>query len=343
MAQARTRSASRVADVSTVDVAKRARVSLGTVSRVINDHPKVAAELRRRVWVASRELGFVPKSQNRCIALITGRRNPKLAVGYVSVMVSLVSQYLAENGYAVELIDIENLELACKADIQGAIGVVFDERLANLREVPNLPLLTINKPMTDLGIHSVRADHYQQSVIATQHLLDRGHRRIAFLAIEPEEWGSRERRRGYEDTLRQAGIMPEPMWIQYTIGRPIYDILGRWTQRDVTAILNFSEDASLEVLHVLSNILKLRLGQDISTISLEDLPVYQYFSPPQTTVSQPLGELARLAVENMLRLCDRNQPNGKKIIDVCLPTSLLERDSVATLAEPKPVSPGGRS
>src|SRR5436305_12385221 len=114
-------------EVSITDVARRARVSVGTVSRVINQHPTVDPLLRRRVQIASRQLGFIPRLQPRVIALITGRHNPSLPVGYTSVMTSLISQYLAANPYAVELIDIENLDLLYDAKVQGAIGAVFDD------------------------------------------------------------------------------------------------------------------------------------------------------------------------------------------------------------------------
>jgi DNA-binding LacI/PurR family transcriptional regulator len=320
-------------DASTVDVARRAKVSLGTVSRVINQYSSVDPVLRRRVWTASRELGFVPKQQNRHIALITGRKSPALPVGYVSVMVSLLSQHLTAQNYVAELIDVENLDQAYEAHIEGAIGIVFDERLADLKRIPNLPLITVNHPMVGQGVHSIRADHYQQARLATEHLLARGHRRIALLAIDLNEWGSVERRRGFEDAMSTAGIEPEEGMIQSTIGQPAYDVLNRWISRKVTAILNFSEDASLEVLHILSNVLQLRIGRDISTISLEDLPIYQYLTPPQTTVRQPLEELTRLAVEKMLDLC-RPGKDGKippPMVDVCLPSMLMERDSVATI------------
>ena len=319
-------------ETSITDVARRARVSIGTVSRVMNQHPSVGSDIRRRVWLASRELGFVPRQQHRCIALITGRRSPALPVGYVSVLTSLISQHLAERRYSVELIDVENLDLAYEAHIEGAIGIVFDDRLANLKSIPNLPLVTVNRPMLELGIHSIRTDHYAQAVIATQHLLQRGHRRIGLLAIEPE-WGAQERVRGYRDALAAAGVSEDAALVQFTIEQPVYDILNRFIGRGVSAILNFSEDTSLEVLHILSNVLKLRIGQDISTISLEDLPIYQYLSPPQTAVHQPLGELARVAVETVLELCAaRGEPSSDdNVVDLCLPTELIERDSVAQL------------
>ena len=55
--------------------------------------------------------------------------------------------------------------------------------------------------MTGQGVSSIYADHYQQGVLATRHLIERGHRDIGFLAIQPDEWGSNERLRGYQDTL----------------------------------------------------------------------------------------------------------------------------------------------
>src|SRR5437667_4611336 len=228
-------------EVSITDVARKARVSVGTVSRVINQHPKVDPALRRRVQIASRQLGFVPKMQHPCIALITGRRSPSLPVGYVSVMTSLISQYLADSHYAVELIDVENLDLLYEAHTQGAIGVVFDDRLADATKIPNLPVLTINRPITERGIHSVRADHYQQGLIATEHFIQRGHRAIGFLCVTAEEWGARERLRGYKDAMAAAGLEIDPSWIQPTIRERTYDILNRWINRGVTGILNFSE------------------------------------------------------------------------------------------------------
>ena len=318
-------------EVSITDVARRARVSVGTVSRVINQHPKVDPLLRRRVHIASRQLGFIPRLQRHCIALVTGRRNPSLPpIGFVSVMTTLISQYLAQSRYAVELLSVDNLELLYEAQTQGAIGITFDERLVEALKIPKLPILTINGPsLAKHGIHCVRADHYQQGLLAAEHCIRRGHREIGFLVVDTSTFGAGERLRGFKDATSAAGLSVEPSWVQPTMSGKIYDILARWTSNGITAILNFSEDVSLEVLHILSNILKLRIGKDISVISLEDVSIYQYLNPPQTTVSQPLDELARLAVQTMLDLCDGKANPG--VVDLCLPTRLIERDSVATI------------
>jgi DNA-binding LacI/PurR family transcriptional regulator len=321
--------------VSVTDVANHAAVSVATVSRVMNRHESVDPLLRRKVLVSSRVLGFTPKRSLQCLAIVTGRHSPAMPAGYVSVVTSLVSRFAAAKGVLVELIDVDNLDLCYEAHIDAVVGIVFDNRLAELNTVPNLPLVTINHPMADHGIHNICADHYQQGLLATRHLIQRGHRDIGFLAVEPDEWGSSERLRGYADALAEAGIERDPSRAQYSLKTPVYEILTRWKGRGVTGILNFSEDASLETLHILSNVLGLQCGKDISTISLEDIPVYQYLNPPQTTVSQPLEELARLAVETALELAG-GQNKAKETVAHCLPTEIIERDSVADLTERVP-------
>src|SRR5256885_1730175 len=97
------------------------------------------------------------------------------------------------------------------------------DRMANLKdrqgtsEISMLPLVTINSPLTQHGIHSVRADHYQQGLLATEHYIQRGHRAIGFLCVTAEEWGARERLRGYKDAMAAAGLEIDPAWIQPTI------------------------------------------------------------------------------------------------------------------------------
>ena len=147
----------------------------------------------------------------------------------------------------------------------------------------------------------------------------------------PDEWGAAQRIAGFTHAMQNAGITVDPTCIAATTELPVYDTLNRWHRNGITALLNFSEDCALEVIHILSNVLKLKIGKDVSTISLEALPIYQYLSPPQTTIKQPLDDLAQLAVEHITRLCDTDVKH-KDITDITLPSQLIQRDSVAKLA-----------
>jgi LacI family xylobiose transport system transcriptional regulator len=313
-------------------VAKAAGVSLGTVSRVMNGAESVNPELRMRVLRAAREIGFVPRTPTRRLGVVVGRRNPLLPVGYTHIMTALIDEFAYARGMAVEQFDVSNLERAWDCGVAAVIGVVFNDAMLELRGLPNLPVLSINHPMAEKGIHSIYTDHHEQGMLATQHLFDRGHSKIAFLGGLRGEWGVEQRLAGYRAAMAAYGVPCDPAWVRFSDEEPVYDIVQRWVKMGVTAILNFSEDVVAETLHVLGNILHKRIGVDISTITLEDVPLYQYFTPPQTVLRQPLRELARLAVEHALRLAETgstSKADGQPdIVDLCLHGELVERESV---------------
>ncbi len=312
------------------DVAREADVSLGTVSRVMNGAESVNPELSHKVLIAARKLGFVPKTLYNHLAVVTGRRNPSMPTGYLQVLCSLIEQYAYKYNMSVEIIDVHDMDRAIDSRILAVVAVVFTDLIAELNNVPNLPVLTINHPMVDKGIHSIYTNHYQQGVDAAKHLIDKGHRDIAILTDFTDEWGDSERLKGYCDVLKDTGITPNAVNMQTTTdGVAIYDTLQRWTKSGVTGIMNFSDDVVPEVIHILSNIFNMKIGKDISTISLEDIPMYQYFTPPQTVVKQPLAELASQAVENIIKLT--NGKDDKDVLDIQLEGELVERESVADL------------
>ena len=318
------------------DAARKAGVSVGTVSRVMNGETNVSPELRRHVLTEARRIGFVPKLAHSRLAVLTGRHNPALPVGYTNIMTSLVERFASRRRMGVEVLDLENLDLLYDCRIEAVIGVVFDDRIEELLTIPNLPVVTINHPMSEKGIHSIYTDHYEQGLLATQYLLERGHKKIAFLADLPEEWGARERRRGYEQALKEAGVAFDESRMKFSSVEPLYDILRRWVRDEVTAILNLGEDVGAETLHVLQNVLNLKIGRDISTVTLEDLPFYQYTTPPQTVIRQPLEELACQAVDNAIELAAAIRDGvSKPILNLRLHGKLVERDSVVNLNSKK--------
>ncbi|MBI4025876.1 MAG: LacI family DNA-binding transcriptional regulator [Verrucomicrobia bacterium] len=325
-------------DATIVDVALHANVSLATVSRVINRNPKVAPAMGEKVLVACRELGFAPKVQRHAIGVVVDF-NPAMLFGASAALVAMMMKELAKRDYTMELIELEDLQLAFVAHVEGVIGIIFDERFAVLTKIPKLPLLTINQPMLDQGIHSVVSDHYQQGALATEHLLARGHLRIAFLENGPTNWGSRQRLAGYRASLAKAGVAFDPQFVCYAQGDTLYAPLNRVVKQGVTAIVNFSEDYGFEAIHILTHILKLSIPDDISVVTMENLPVFKYLTPPQTVVRQPFDQLVRTAVEQMLKLCSERAKLGvgNKLVNIKLPCELIERESVAPVSAPAKV------
>lgn len=321
----------RVREATVVDVARRAKVALGTVSRVINRHPTVTRDMRERVLVACRELGFMPRTTHRSIGVVVDLKFVS-PFTYGPAMLGLLMRALAKRDYTMEVIELADLDLAYEAHVEGIIGVTFDEQITKLCSIPNLPILTINQPMIEKGIHSVCTDHFQQGVLATDHLLAHGHRTIAFLENQPNNWGSQQRMAGYRASLEKAGVPFDPRFVCYANGDTLYAPLNRVISQGATALVNFSEDYELEAIHILTHILKLSIPGDISVVTMENMPVFNYLTPPQTVIRQPLDELARAAVEELLKLCQERKSLGRKrtkTSNIVLPCELVERESVA--------------
>ena len=315
---------------SIVDVAKMADVSLGTVSRIMNGQKSVRPELRLKVFKVAHALGFVPRTQVRRVGVVVGRRNLSMPVGYTYSLTSLLSNQAYLHHLPIDIIDENNLEQALDCRISAVIGVVFNDSFLELNHVPHLPIVSLNHPLVDKGVHSIYTNHFEQGVMATRHLLDYGHRKIAFFGGMQGEWGGRQRFLGYEKAMKDAGITIKPEWVCHADSCSVFDALRSWLSNGITGLLNFNEDGVAETLHILTNVLCRRIGEDISVISIEDVPLYQYFTPPQTVIVQPLEEMARLEfdfVDKQIRRKIR-EPKSSEVLDTCLASKLVIRRSV---------------
>ena len=313
--------------VSVLEVARRANVSAATVSRVLNGRDVVGPELRRRVLSVCREMERGPSIKTRSIALIVGRRGLLPRISYVPTMISQIAMALAQEDYCIELIDVEKLDQAYSAHVDGVLAVVFDDRIKALKSIPNLPILTINAPMTEEGFHGVSVDHFNSTYQATRHLIERGHEHILMTEVTDTTWGTQERIRGFRQALEEAGLTFRPSRVCLTLQDSIHDVLPQAIDQGVTALLNFSEDTCFQALHILMNVMRLNIPQDLSVVSLEPVPIMGYMTPQQTAVRTPLEELAHAAVTRLLQAI--RQPGPSPAEHLMLQPEFLPRESVA--------------
>ena len=308
------------------DVAKAAGVSLGTVSRIFNGCENVDKKLRKQVWLVARNVGYMPKCRVKSVGIVCERRADGSSLGYVNVMRSLLVDAFMKKSFVVELIDADHLEQAYQSRVNGIAGVVFDDRLAELVRIPNLPVFAVNCDMSKQGINSIFADHFEQGYMATSHFIKFNHKRAGFLSTDPSERGCAMRIAGCRAAFKEHGLPEEALLVESTLSSAPYDILTRWIARNIRAIFNFSDNFAFETLHILSNVLNLRIGKDVSVISMEDMPVYNFMHPPQTTIRQPLEEIAQRTADKLSELIE--SPEGKLVCDR-LGSKLVDRDSVA--------------
>ena len=329
------------------DVAKRAKVSHQTVSRVINGHDSVTPETRQRVAHAIRELAYVPSQVARSLS-----SNRTHTLGMVTTDVS--DHFFAEavagadvearkHGFFLIIGSIEPgaeddertyLRLLLERQVEGLIIAVPRLRLADddllAGAATRLPIVVVASDIELPGADHVDIDNRRGGLEATSYLLAQGHRRIATIT-GPLDWPSaRARLDGYRDALR--GGVAEAHMVEPSLdwgldsGRRAAERLLSATPRP-TAIFAQSDLLALGAISAL-RVHGLRVPDDVSIVGFDDIPVAQVFEPPLTTLRQPMREVGALAARLVAepRTDTRRGPATRRHV---LRAPLIVRGSVA--------------
>jgi DNA-binding LacI/PurR family transcriptional regulator len=322
------------------DVAKLAGVSHQTVSRVLNDHPKVREETRARVLHAIDVLGYRRNLTAR--ALVT-RRSHRL--GVVSFDTTLygpastvygIEQATRAAGYFVSIMSLRTID---RAGVNEAIGhlaeqgvdgvvVVAPQRAAAqaLADLPaGLPAVAVEgRHGGDVSVVSV--DQVEGARQATAYLLGLGHETVWHVS-GPDDWLEAEgRREGWRAALSVAGrAIPEPLtgdWTPRSGYRAGKILAGRVAE--VTAVFVANDQMALGLLRAFSEA-GVKVPEQVSVVGFDDIPEAAYFTPALTTVRQDFGEVGRLSIGLLLKQIEPAEPFGREHLIV--PPQLIARDS----------------
>ncbi|MEV0160010.1 LacI family DNA-binding transcriptional regulator [Nonomuraea fuscirosea] len=301
---------------SMADVARTAGVSAQTVSRALRDSPNVNPETRKRVLAAVERLGY--RFNNAARVLSSGRSHTIGLVllqsgGYYSrsAVTAGVEAAAGEAGYAVSIATIARLDtglmersLSKLAD-QGVDGIVIAVPLISVTQkmediTRDIPTVTLDGSRT-ASARVLGIDQKEAGRLATQHLLDLGHRQVWHVA-GPDEWiEARQRRQGWQECLAAAGIpAPPPLegdWSPdsgYRQGQVLAMI------PDVTAVFAASDEMAFGVIRALRERGR-SVPEDVSIVSVDDIELAAYCSPPLTTVRQDFYRSGEAAVALLLR------------------------------------------
>jgi LacI family transcriptional regulator len=328
------------------DVAKKAGVGLGTVSRVINDSPSVSPATRQRVQAAIAELNFVPNPTARRLSL--GKTlNIAVIVPFFTRPAMIgrlrgIENTLAESEYDLIIYNVETVERRDELfrDIprhERADGVIIvslspgDEDLPKLAKA-DVPIVLVDANHPSLSsLNRVIVDDIEGGCLATQHLIDLGHRRIGFISdfiLTPFNFtSSLHRFLGYQSAINAAGIEFRPAYHgQGEHGREeacwLASEMLRLTEPP-TAIFAASDTQAIGVLEAASEI-GLRVPGDLSVIGYDDIEIAGHLG--LTTVRQQLYESGQRGVELLL---DALESPGAFPVCETLPTELVERKTTA--------------
>ncbi|MGC4807141.1 LacI family DNA-binding transcriptional regulator [Micromonospora sp. DT233] len=343
------------------DVARLAGVSTATVSRALRGLPTVSAATRRRVLAAAEQLQYaVSPSASRLAGGRTGTVAvvvPWITRWFFGTVVEAVEDTLHESGYDLLLYNLGGRErvrqrvlrpTSLHKRVDAVVLVATHLRPAELTTLAalDLPGVTISSGSEVPGWPCVRIDDAAAARTATRHLLGLGHHRIAHLSGDPDELAfttHRDRRRGYQQALREAGIVPSPsldLETQFTIDgghRATVELLAR--REPPTAIFAACDEMAMGAMRAVRDA-GLRVPQDVSVVGIDDHDLAGVLG--LSTVAQPAAELGRVAARLLLdplggpdlvppqvHRAGLDPPADPASGSVILPTRLVVRDSTA--------------
>jgi LacI family transcriptional regulator len=308
-------------------VAEAAKVSIFTVSAVLNGTSVVSDERRERVEEAIRITGYKRNAVAR--SLKTGRtQTVGVIIGditnpFYTDVVAAIQQVLYRAGYGVALccndrdVTLQEDHIAVLRDrmVDGLIisPTGNDARLRAALEQTRLPVVLIDRIVDGLECDAVIIDNRSAANSAMRYLISLGHRRIGFISGMLESFTGRERLVGYYDTLEENGIAREPELVQlgnFRIDEAYNATLRLMTSADPpTAIFSSNNQMVIGVMKALNH-LKLSCPEDVSVAGFDDFPWADAFRPQLTTVAQPVRAIGEQAAHLLLERFD-GRANGK--------------------------------
>jgi DNA-binding LacI/PurR family transcriptional regulator len=332
---------------SMADVAKRAGVSVSTVSRALRSSGLVAPATAERVRQVADELDF---AVSRTASSLASGRLDRVAMLLSGSLGSWFNGCLLDATYATlhdrgqELLIYRTLSseerdaffatLPARRNADALIVGSMELTAAHRQRLQNLgmPLVFVNQRHP--GAASVAVDDAAGAEVATQHLLNLGHRRVAYVGYAHDtsvRHSSARRLTGYRATMAAARVPPrdqrEILTSRTGDGQDVVSqLLG--APRPPTALLVESDDLAMRVLAALWRV-GLRTPQDLSVVGFDDHAMAETFG--LTTIAQPVPELGQRAAELALALAAGETPRRRSIM---LPTSLVLRATTGRPAEP---------
>lgn len=312
---------------------------MATVSKVLNSRYGVAVSTSERVQAAIDELGYesslVARSlrshRTNVIGVLVGEFD-----AFGCEILKGTSQAIGRTGY--ELLaycggDTAGWERRCLSRLGGTLidgAILVTPTVAEASA--SVPVVAIDPQAGPTGLPTVDSDNFGGAVLATEHLLRLGHRRIGFLGGRPDLESSRQREEGYRMTLAGAGIAVDPALMRVggyrreSAREPAHDLLT--LQERPSAIFAANDLSALGTLDAARE-LGMSAPDDISVVGFDDVPESALTEPSLTTVHQPIQLMGAAAVRLLIDLLDGR---GDRSAHVRLPTELVERGSTRALS-----------
>lgn len=323
--------------VSIEDVAKRAGVSITTVSRVINNVSTVNARNRSKVEEAIAHLKFKPNVSAQRLARGLNNAVGLVMPGYPGIFHSFYAIELIRGvGHACESLKLDLIFHITDGynplNTNNVGGIIFADIIDNLKQVEaalneGIPCIVINNTVETLDVNYIAVDNAKGAKVATEYLINLGHKRIATITGNVTTQAGFQRFEGFKEMLKAKDV---PLREEYVYKGDYSRRCARIAAEQFlalktppTAIFAASDDMALEVIAVALE-KGLKVPEDLSVIGFDDNPSAIYGPVGLTTIKQPLFKMAEDAVRYLNAIVSGKRNTPAKII---LSPELVTRES----------------
>jgi LacI family transcriptional regulator len=325
------------------DVAKKAKVSIATVSRVLNNQPGYSEMTKQRVLQVIEEMGYQPNAIARGLI---NKRTQTIGVLFPNVSSMFSSEVLHGIEYTTH--ERDHSVVVCNTDKNGkrtmkylqvlrekqVDGIIFTsevltEEYYRALTAMNIPVVLLSTASSQYSFPYVKVDDKQAAYDATNYLIKKGHKNIAMISgDEKDPIAGKPRIEGYREALRDFGIpFQENLLVfgdfGYRSGYAAMEKLLR-SKAEFTAVFASSDEMAAGVLSAAYQH-GIKVPEQLSVIGYDNLQISEMSIPPLTTVAQPLYEMGKLAAEMLLKMIQTKT----KVPSQILRHEIVERQSVA--------------
>lgn len=319
------------------DVARRAGVSYQTVSKVLRDEIQVSPDTRARIEAAVAELGYKPNTAGRSL-----RTKTSLLIGYSwkpnfqSRVNPILEQFLRsivqaaeQSSYHILLFPycIQDDMLTAYRDlirtnrIDGFIlsDLIYDDPRVELLLELDFPFVAFGSSNPEWEFFYVDVDGRAGLRMATSHLVEQGHKRIAALAWPPNSRVGKARLNGYLEAMQKAGIQIDQDWVLRSEGAIEFGYQATNTLLDLpearrpTGIVTIVDSLAIGAMRAVTD-RGFIIGSEVGITGFDDSPFVQCLSPGLTSLRQPIDEVGQITIKLLVDILSGKKPEERQIM-----------------------------
>ncbi|MDR7129043.1 LacI family transcriptional regulator [Algoriphagus sp. 4150] len=330
------------------DIAEKLQVTASTVSRALNNNPRISDATKRKVLKAAKELNYQPNNiasalrsgRSRLIGVIvpTANRNFFSSVirGIEEIANSLNYKVVITQSYDDYEKEMQTVEALLNAQVDGVIASVgkTTENVDHFKKIlkKGIPLVLFDRVTNELDVSQVVIDDYYGAFEATEHLISEGCRRIVHFSSSQNINIYKERKRGYEDALLKHGIAVDSKLIRFS-KMQLED--GRASMQEVIdekisfdAVFSASDYSIMGAMQVLKEN-GYNLPQDVKLVGFGDEPFTSFTEPTLTTVNQKSIPMGKITAETFFEILgQKDQANNIPKKTILKPELIIRNSSI---------------